>query len=61
MLESSVQQASKEGLEVEGLVRMDVLPVVGTLEEVATGMLGHNDGVCEEEIPECFIPKRDPT
>jgi hypothetical protein len=50
VLESSVQQASEEGLEVVGLIRMDVVPVIRTLEKVATGMLGCGDGISKEEV-----------
>ena len=59
MLKPLIQQASKKGLKVEGLIRMDVLPIVGTLKEVATSALGRGDGVGKEEIPEGLVPKRD--
>ena len=60
VLESSVQQASEEGLEVVGLIWMDVDPVVGTLKEVATGALGRSNGIGKEEVIKPLLPKRDP-
>jgi hypothetical protein len=59
-LESSVQQASEERLEMVGLIRMDINPIVRTLEEVATGALGHSDGIGEEKVLEPLVPQRDP-
>jgi hypothetical protein len=59
VLESSVQQTSEKWLEVVGLIRMDVLPVVGPLEEVATSTFGHKDGVYEEEIVEPLVPQQE--
>jgi hypothetical protein len=59
-LESSVQQASEERLEMVGLIWMDINPIVRTLEEVATGTLGRGDGIGEEKVLEPLVPQRDP-
>jgi hypothetical protein len=61
VLESSVQQASEKGLEVVSLIRVDVLPVVRPLKEMATGVLGRGDGVSEEKVLEPLSPQREPT
>ena len=47
-------------MEVVGLIQMDVLPIVGTPEEVTTGALGRCDGIGKEEVAEGVISKRDP-
>jgi hypothetical protein len=61
VLESSVQQASEERLEMVGLVGMDVVPVVTAMKEVTSMALGRGDGVGKEEVLKPFGPQREST
>ena len=59
MLEPIVQQGMEHWLQLVGLIQVDVVPVIATLEEVVTHPLGHVDGVSKEEVLKPLLTERD--
>jgi hypothetical protein len=61
-LESSVQQASEEGLEMVGFIRVDVVPVITTPRKIVTSStLRRGNGVGKEEVVKPLPSQREST